>query len=182
MSLSFPARFILCGSMNPCPCGFSTDPTKSCQCNAQQIMKYRSRLSGPLLDRIDLHIDVPAVPIRELARRDGHGEPSASIRERVNAARERQRARYREHPHVHCNAHLATREMKKYCQLGDDAQSTLEAALNRLGLSARAYDRIIKVARTIADLAGMDEIQVDHVSEAINYRTLDRHASDAVSF
>ncbi len=174
MSLQFPARFILCGSMNPCPCGYSTDPTKSCQCGPQQIQKYRNRLSGPLLDRIDLHIEVPAVPIRELARRDGHGEPSEAIRARVNAARDRQRERYSGIPGIHCNAHLETREMKKFCRLDDSSATTLESALNMLGLSARAYDRVIKVARTIADLAGFDEIQVDHISEAINYRTLDR--------
>jgi magnesium chelatase family protein len=174
MSLQFPARFILCGSMNPCPCGFSTDPTKNCECSALQVLRYRSRMSGPLLDRIDLHVDVPAVPVRELARRDGHGEPSEAIRARVNAARARQRARYADIPRVHCNAHLGTREMKKFCHLTDDCAATLENALNLLGLSARAYDRIIKVARTIADLAGGEEIQIDHISEAINYRTLDR--------
>ncbi|MBX7246146.1 MAG: YifB family Mg chelatase-like AAA ATPase [Candidatus Sumerlaeaceae bacterium] len=176
MSLSFPARFILCGSMNPCPCGFSTDPTKNCECLPQQIQKYRNRLSGPLLDRIDLHIDVPAVPVRELAKRDGFGEPSAAIRGRVNAARDRQRHRYHGLKHIHCNAHLGTREVKKFCPMTEEAQTTLESALNLLGLSARAYDRIIKVARTVADLSGVDTIDAEHVSEAINYRTLDRSA------
>lgn len=174
MSMQFPARFILCGSMNPCPCGYATDPTKSCQCAPQQVQKYVNRLSGPLLDRIDIHIDVPAVPIRELARRDGHGEPSADIRARVNAARQRQIERYHGLPGVHCNAHLGTRAVRKFCALGDEAQTTLETALNQLGLSARAYDRIIKVSRTIADLEASDHITVDHISEAINYRTLDR--------
>lgn len=177
MSLSFPARFILCGSMNPCPCGYSTDPTKECQCSPQQVQKYKTRISGPLLDRIDLHIEVPAVPIRELARRDGHGEPSSAIRERVNAARRAQQARYADAPGIHCNAHLTTKMVKKFCHLNDDVQTMLENALNQLGLSARAYDRIIKVARTIADLAGSEMIDTDHVSEAINYRTLDRNTS-----
>ena len=174
MSLQFPARFILCGSMNPCPCGYATDPTRSCQCNPVAVQRYRSRLSGPLLDRIDIHIEVPAVPVRELARRDGQGEPSDAIRARVNAARGRQQARYADVPGVHCNAHLGTREMKRFCRLDDECAATLERALNMLGLSARAYDRIIKVARTIADLGESDDIRVDHISEAINYRTLDR--------
>jgi magnesium chelatase family protein len=156
-------------------CGFATDPTKSCQCTAQQIQKYRSRLSGPLLDRIDLHIEVPAVPIRELARRDWHGEPSEAIRARVEAARELQRQRYREIGGVHCNANLSSREMKKFCRLTDAALATLENAMSMLGLSARAYDRIIKVARTVADLAAHDLIETDHIAEAINYRSLDRN-------
>jgi magnesium chelatase family protein len=174
MSLSFPARFILCGSMNPCPCGYSTDPVRVCKCSPQQIQKYRSRLSGPLLDRIDLHIEVPAVSVAELARRERSGEPSEVIRQRVNAARQRQQARYRELPHLHCNAHLSTRELKKFCPLSDQAQEMLVAALKTLGLSARAYDRIIKVARTIADLAGADTIDTAHIAEAIGYRSLDR--------
>lgn len=182
MSLSFPARFILCGSMNPCPCGYVSDPTKECKCSAQQIQKYVNRISGPLLDRIDLHIDVPAVPIRELARRDGvTGEPSVAIRERVNKARDIQRQRYSGIPDVHCNAHLSTREIRKFCPLTEEAQTTLENALNLLGLSARAYDRIIKVARTIADLGNVETIEVDHIAEAINYRTLDRSAWLAAS-
>lgn len=181
MSLQFPARFILCGSMNPCPCGYIGDVTKECKCTFQQVQKYKTRISGPLLDRIDLHIEVPAVPIRELARSDGHGEPSAAIRTRVNAARTLQQARYADVPGVHCNAHLTTKLMKKFCRLMPDAQSTLELALNSLGLSARAYDRIIKVSRTIADLAGCEMIESDHVSEAINYRTLDRNTSVGVN-
>lgn len=183
MSLQFPARFILCGSMNPCPCGYSTDPTRRCQCPPQLVQKYVNRLSGPLLDRIDLHIEVPAVPVRELARSDAQGEPSARIRERVNAARQRQRARYTGMKGVYCNAHLGSRAMKKFCRLTEDAQTTLENCLAMLGLSARAYDRIIKVSRTIADLAGREDISSDDVSEAINYRTLDRNVSaEGVSF
>jgi len=180
MSLTFPARFILCGSCNPCQCGYLTDTTRACTCNPQQIQKYRSRLSGPLLDRIDLHVDVPAVPIRELARHGAPGEPSAAIRARVCAARELQRARYENIEGVHCNAHLGSREIKKFCQLNEESQATLENAMNLLGLSARAFDRIIKVSRTIADLAGSELIEVDHVSEAIGYRTLDRNSIPGV--
>jgi magnesium chelatase family protein len=176
MSLCFPARFILVGSMNPCPCGYATDPTRACKCLPVQIQKYRNRLSGPLMDRIDLHIDVPAVSVRELARRDGLGESSASIRARVNAARERQRARYAGLPGVYCNGHLSTKQIKRFCPLNDASAATLENALTLLGFSARAYDRIIKVARTIADLAGADEIAAEHIAEAINYRSLDRAA------
>jgi magnesium chelatase family protein len=174
MSLSFPARFILCGSMNPCPCGYSTDPVRVCKCSPQQIQKYRSRLSGPLLDRIDIHIEVPAVQVTELARRDRSGEPSEVIRQRVNAARMRQRVRYADLPHIHCNAHLGTRELKKFCRLSDEAQNMLVTALRTLGLSARAFDRIIKVARTIADLGESDTIESVHIAEAIGYRSLDR--------
>jgi len=174
MSLSFPARFILCGSMNPCPCGYSTDPVRVCKCSPQQIQKYRSRLSGPLLDRIDIHIEVPAVQVTELARRDRSGEPSEVIRQRVNAARMRQRMRYADLPHIHCNAHLGTRELKKFCRLSDEAQNMLVTALRTLGLSARAFDRIIKVARTIADLGESDTIESVHIAEAIGYRSLDR--------
>lgn len=175
MSLKFPARFLLCGSMNPCPCGYLTDPSRECNCPPQQIQKYVNRLSGPLLDRIDLHVDVPAVPIRELVRRGGSSEPSAAIRDRVNAARARQQARYAGLDGIHCNAHLSSREVKQFCRLNDTAQATLERAIDRLGLSARAYDRVLKVSRTIADLAESDEIQAEHVAEAINYRTLDRN-------
>jgi magnesium chelatase family protein len=180
MSLTFPARFILCGSCNPCPCGYLTDTTKQCNCAPQQIQKYRNRLSGPLLDRIDLHVDVPAVPVRELSRPGTPGESSAVIRRRVRGARERQRERYTDLPDMHCNAHLGSREIKKFCTLTEEAQSTLENAMTLLGLSARAYDRIIKVSKTIADLGECDTIDVDHVSEAIGYRTLDRNASPGV--
>lgn len=175
MSLKFPARFLLCGSMNPCPCGYQTDPARECRCSPQQVQKYVGRLSGPLLDRIDLHVEVPAVPVRELARREGGGEPSAAIRERVNAARRIQHRRYEDIPGVHCNAHLSSRDVKRFCILTDEAQRHLEHAIDLLGLSARAYDRILKVGRTIADLAGSDDIQADHVAEAISYRTLDRN-------
>lgn len=180
MSLTFPSRFILVGSSNPCPCGYLTDTTRACQCPPQAVQKYRTRLSGPLLDRIDLHVDVPAVPIRELSRGGAPTETSSVIRDRVTAARERQRIRYTGLTGIHCNAHLASREMKKFCALNDEAQTQLENAMNLLGLSARAFDRIIKVARTIADLAGVDAIETDHVAEAIGYRTLDRNTASEV--
>jgi magnesium chelatase family protein len=175
MALSFPARFILCGSSNPCPCGYFTDPTRACQCPPQAVQKYRNRLSGPLLDRIDLHVEVPAVPVRELSRQGGPpAESSEVVRHRVTLARDRQTARYAGLTGIHCNAHLGSRELRKFCQLDNQAQEELESAMLMLGLSARAFDRIIKVSRTIADLAGRDQITVDDISEAISYRNLDR--------
>lgn len=175
MALNFPARFILCGSSNPCPCGYFTDPTRACQCPPQTVQKYRNRLSGPLLDRIDLHVEVPAVPVRELSRSGGPAaESSAAIRQRVTAARQLQTFRYAGIPGMHCNAHLGSRELRQFCPLDNDAQQELESAMLMLGLSARAFDRIIKVSRTIADLAGRDRITIDDISEAISYRNLDR--------
>ncbi len=173
-SLTFPARFILCGSSNPCPCGYLTDPARACQCPPQAVQKYRNRLSGPLLARIDLHVDVPAVPVRELSREGIPGETSATVRARVIAARQLQNERYHDLPGIHCNAHLGNREVRKFCALTVDAQEELENAMTMLGLSARAFDRIIKVSRTIADLAGRESINFDDISEAISYRTLDR--------
>lgn len=175
MSLSFPARFILCGSSNPCPCGYLTDTVRPCQCGPHQVQKYRARLSGPLLDRIDLHVEVPAVPIRELARNSAPGETSAAIRERVMRARKIQELRFREYPHIHCNAHMGSKEIKKFCPLNLEVQETLEKAMTVFGLSARAFDRIIKVSRTIADLDGAENIDLIHINEAIGYRNLDRH-------
>jgi magnesium chelatase family protein len=177
MTLSFPARFILVGSMNPCPCGYAGDMNRQCSCLPQAVERYRSRISGPLLDRIDLHVDVPAVPVSELAkRRTGAppGEPSAAIRARVEAARERQRVRYADIPGVHCNAHLTGRDLRRFTTMTDEAADTLTLSMERLGLSARAFDRVLKVAKTIADLEGVDTIGVDHVGEAVGYRTLDR--------
>jgi magnesium chelatase family protein len=179
MTLNFPAKFILCGSSNPCPCGYLTDPTRACQCPPQAVQKYRNRLSGPLLDRIDLHVDVPAVPVRELSRQGVPAETSAAVRARVIAARQRQNERYKDLPGIHCNAHLGSKEIRRFCALNEEAQEALEGAMNTLGLSARAFDRIIKVSRTIADLAGEADITFDHISEAISYRTLDRSESIA---
>lgn len=173
MTLTFPARFIFCAAMNPCPCGFLMDERKPCVCSAQQIQRYRSRLSGPMLDRIDLHIEVPPVNFQELRQTTG-GEPSAEIRRRVECAREIQRHRFARRKGVHCNAHMSSRDIKQHCRLTDTGMALLENAMNNLGLSARSYDRILKVARTIADLDGFESIQESHLGEAIQYRTLDR--------
>jgi magnesium chelatase family protein len=173
MSLSFPAQFTLCGSMNPCPCGFLGSSVKECHCTPAMIQKYRMRLSGPLLDRIDLHVEVPQVKIEELAGLGG-GESSALIRERVARARAIQTQRFAALDGHHCNAHMTSRMIRELCPLGPETQSLLERAMKSLGLSARAYDRIIKVSRTIADLAGSDAIAPPHIAEAINYRNLDR--------
>jgi magnesium chelatase family protein len=173
MSVTFPARFMLATAMNPCPCGFFNDPSRECTCTPPLIQRYVSKISGPLLDRIDIHIDMPAVKYREL-RDEAGGDSSDAIRERVVAARQRQLARYQGEK-IHCNAQMSTRQVRKYCDLTPDCERTLEIAVNRLGLSARAHDRILKVARTIADLAGAESISHQHISEAIQYRSLDRN-------
>jgi magnesium chelatase family protein len=173
-SIRYPARFMLVAAMNPCPCGYYGDRTRECQCSPQQVRRYRARLSGPLLDRLDIHLDVPPVPVRELGGEDRQ-ESSAAIRARVTAARERQTARYR-HERVYCNAQLKPRHIKKYCAIGTPAKELLEHAMSRLGLSARAYGRILRVARTIADLADSTAIEPVHVAEAIQYRSLDRRS------
>ncbi|HBF35172.1 TPA: hypothetical protein DDW35_11490 [Candidatus Sumerlaeota bacterium] len=173
MTLTFPARFLFCAAMNPCPCGFLMDARKPCVCNTQQIQKYRSRISGPLLDRIDLHIEVPPVDFQEL-RQASSGEPSAVIRERVESARQIQRHRFAKRPGIHCNAHMTSRDIKHHCQLDSACLTLLETAMNNFGMSARSYDRILKVARTIADLEHSDSIQHPHLGEAIQFRTLDR--------
>jgi magnesium chelatase family protein len=172
MSLTFPARFMLAGAMNPCPCGFLNDAARQCTCTPAMIQRYVSKISGPLLDRIDIHIDVPAVKYREL-RDNAGGETSEQIRNRVIAARQRQLDRY-EGEKIYCNAQMSTRQISKYCQISPDCERLLENAMNRLGLSARAHDRILKVARTIADLEGVEDISTTHISEAIQYRSLDR--------
>ncbi|MGH9407761.1 MAG: YifB family Mg chelatase-like AAA ATPase [Terriglobia bacterium] len=173
MSLTFPARFMLAAAMNPCPCGFFNDPSRECTCTPPMIQRYVSKISGPLLDRIDIHIDMPAVKYREL-RDDSGGDNSAAIRERVGKARDRQLARY-EGEKIYCNAQMSPRQIRKYCDLPPDCERLLESAVNRLGLSARAHDRILKVARTIADLDGAASLASAHISEAIQYRSLDRN-------
>jgi magnesium chelatase family protein len=159
--------------MNPCACGFYGDPTRVCKCTPAQIQRYISKISGPLLDRIDIHIDVPAVKVRELSAQES-GESSAEIRERVVRARKTQQQRFAGE-RVYCNAQMTPRLIRKYCSLDAASQQLLERAIMRWGLSARAYDRILKVSRTIADLEGMEHIAQQHISEAVNYRTLDRN-------
>ncbi len=171
-SLTYPARFMLVAAMNPCPCGFLTDPRQRCSCTPPQIQRYRAKVSGPLLDRIDLQVEVPAVPFRELSTDRPH-ESSAEIRSRVIKARALQRARYRSDG-IACNAQLRPRMVKKYCDVDEPSKRLLELSMQRLGLSARAYTRILKVARTIADLEGNERIESPHVAEAIHYRSLDR--------
>ena len=167
-TMTFPANFMLVAAMNPCPCGFYGDPKRECRCSPNMITKYRNRVSGPLLDRIDIHIEVPAVKYKEMAG-EATGETSEKIRQRVAGARTVQRERF-----GHANARLAPKEMKQHCRLDTDCQELLKMAMTELNLSARAYDRILKVSRTIADLAGSEQIQSDHISEAIQYRSLDR--------
>ena len=171
-SYTYPANFMLVAAMNPCPCGFFGDPSRECRCSRQQIQNYISRISGPLLDRIDLQVEVPAVKYRDLAS-DFAGEPSASIRERVQRARHIQQERFTQ-AQIYCNANMESRHLREFCKVEDAAQELLRVAITQLGLSARAYDRILKVARTIADLAKSTTIEAEHVSEAIQYRSLDR--------
>lgn len=173
MSLTFPASFMLVASMNPCPCGFWCDPTRECRCTPLQIQRYVGRISGPLLDRIDIHVDVPAVRFKELRGAAPAGEASVEIRARVVAARARQRARLRGEG-VFSNAQMSPRLIRRFCRIDGECERLLEQAMARQGLSARAYDRILKVSRTIADLAGADEIGPAHVAEAVGYRSLDR--------
>ncbi len=172
-SVVFPSRFMLVAAMNPCPCGHRGDPRRECRCSPAQIQKYRSRISGPLLDRIDLHVEVPAVRHDDLMRAPG-GEGSGAIRERVVRARARQAERFAGHPHALCNADMGPRDLRKHAPLDRECADMLRHALTELNLSARAYDRILKVSRTLADLEGTDGIGPNHVAEAIQYRTLDR--------
>lgn len=172
-SLRYPAQFMLIAAMNPCPCGYYGDRSRECLCTPQQIHRYRAKLSGPLQDRIDIHIEVPSVPVRELHDDGPTPESSSSIRTRVLEARHRQARRY-SRDGIHTNAQLKPRLMKRYCGLDQAAQELLEQAMTRLGLSARAHGRILRVARTIADLAGSERIDPVHVAEAIQYRSLDR--------
>ncbi len=171
---TFPSRFSLVGAMNPCACGYLGDPTRECRCSPAQIEKYRQRISGPLLDRIDLHVDVPAVDYRELRSESG-GESSGAIRERVEEARQVQLARFVSHPGVMCNADMGSRLVAEFCVLDRAGERTLEQAMEALHFSARAHDRILKVARTLADLEGSRDLREVHVLEAIQYRTLDRN-------
>jgi len=171
-SLTFPSRFMLVSAANPCPCGYYGDGTRTCHCLPMQIQRYMSKLSGPLLDRIDIHVEVPSVSFDDL-HAPPTGEPSSVIRERVTKARAIQRQRF-DGRNIFCNAHMGSKEIKEFCAMDETTRDMLRAGLERLGLSARAYDRVIKVARTIADLIGNEAIRPEHVTEAVQYRTLDR--------
>ena len=172
-TVEFPANFMLVAAMNPCPCGYYNHPTKECTCKPGQVETYLSRISGPLLDRIDLHIETFPIPYEELAQKKP-GEKSADVRERVVKARMIQVKRFADVPGIHCNAQMTAKMIQKYCDLDEQCGLLLKNAMERLGLSARARDRILKVSRTIADLAGSDNIQPEHLAEAIQYRSLDR--------
>lgn len=173
VSLSYPARFTLVAAMNPCPCGHAGDAARACRCDPLTIERYLSRISGPLLDRIDIQLRVPAVRASELSGESGE-EPSAAIRARVEAARERQRRRFAGATGLYANAHMGPRDLRAHCRLDDEAEELLRSAMSRLGLSARAFHRVLKVARTVADLGGEERVGASHVAEAIQYRTLDR--------
>ena len=173
MSVQFPANFMLVAAMNPCPCGYYNHPDRECVCKPGEVQKYLNKISGPLMDRIDLHVEVLPVPYNELSD-TRKGEPSSEIRKRVVKARKIQEERFKDHPGIHSNAQMTTPLLQKYCLLDPQGQEALSNAMRRLGLSARAYDRILKVARTIADLDGSERIQLGHLAEAINYRSLDR--------
>jgi magnesium chelatase family protein len=171
-SFVFPASFMLVGAMNPCQCGYLTDPRKACRCTPNQVHSYRSKISGPLLDRIDIHIEVPAARYQELTSTQP-AESSAQIKERVNKARGIQRERFKGED-IMCNAQMSHKQVRKFCALGKEEGELLKMAMTELNFSARAYDKILKVSRTIADLAGREDIKTEHLSEAIQYRSLDR--------
>ncbi len=193
-SYTYPADFCLIAAMNPCPCGFYGDVYRQCTCSATQVQKYQKRISGPLLDRIDIHVEVPRLSEEELLQA-APGEPSATVRQRVCQARQRQAQRFASPPAtpataspsgqtsastakrsrpLFCNAQMGPQEIRAYCAPTEEVKALLRAAIGQLGLSARAYDRLLKMARTIADLAGEESIQVANVAEAIQYRSLDR--------
>lgn len=172
-SVQFPANFMLVAAMNPCPCGYYNHPDRECVCKPGEVQKYLSKISGPLMDRIDLHVEVLPVAYNELSD-TRRGEPSAEIRKRVISARKIQELRFKDCPGIHANAQMTTKLLQQYCSLDQRSQGALRNAMHRLGLSARAYDRILKVARTIADLEGSENIKYEHIAEAITYRSLDR--------
>jgi magnesium chelatase family protein len=178
VSLSYPARFMLAAAMNPCPCGYYGDLVHDCRCSPLDVERYRSRISGPLLDRIDIHLEVPAVAYGDLVGAQSE-ETSAAIRERVERARALQRHRFRGQPGLYANAHMTARDLRRYCPLSEPVESLLRKAVTRLGLSARAYHRVLKIARTIADLEAAPDLTPAHVGEAIQYRSLDRRKAAA---
>ncbi len=173
MSVTFPSRFMLAGAMNPCPCGFFSSPDRECSCNINSVRKYRNRISGPLMDRIDIHVEAPAVKYDELAKEDRLAESSLEIKKRVDKARTIQHKRYAGTT-IFCNSQIGPKQIRKYARLDDASKNMLKNAVTKLGLSARAHEKIVKVARTIADLDGKESIGVAHVAEAVHYRTLDR--------
>ncbi len=173
VTASFPAKFMLIAAMNPCPCGYFGDRVRTCRCSPQQIRQYQAKISGPLLDRIDLHIEVPSVKYRALSNKET-GESSSTIKERVNKARARQNKRY-EGNGILCNARMTDKQIRTYCSIDEESQGLLEMAIEKLGLSARAMNRILKVSRTIADLENKETVESAHVAEAIQYRSLDRN-------
>jgi magnesium chelatase family protein len=172
-SLSFPARFILVIAYNPCPCGYLGDMKHDCRCTPAQVQRYESKLSGPLLDRIDMHLEVPAVPYKEMSSGNS-GEPSSVIKERVEQARKVQKKRFAQRKNFYCNGQMIPKDLKKFCLLDKGSGKLIEDAVDRLGLSARSYHRILKIGRTIADLDQSEQLQTNHIAEAIQYRRLDR--------
>jgi magnesium chelatase family protein len=172
-SVTYPASFMLVAAMNPCPCGYYNHPEKDCVCGPGIVQKYLNKISGPLLDRIDIHVEVVPVPFRELSSLKP-SEKSEAIRERVIRARQVQEARYQDNKDIHCNAQMSSKLLRQICQISEEGHTLLKTAMEKLSLSARAYDRILKVSRTIADLDGSPDIRTDHLAEAIHYRSLDR--------
>ena len=173
VAVDFPASFMLIASMNPCPCGFYNHPERECTCPPGAVQKYLNKISGPLLDRIDLHVEVTPVPFSELSAMKPQ-ENSAAIREKVLQAREIQEQRYKDNEGVYCNAQMSSKMLKQICVISQPGATLLKAAMEKLNLSARAYDRILKVSRTIADLSLSEDIKPEHLAEAIQYRSLDR--------
>ncbi len=174
VTLTYPSRFLLIAALNPCPCGYLGDSKHQCRCSTTQIQRYRAKLSGPLLDRIDLHVDVPNVDFDDLSK-DGGVETSDEVRVRVMAAREIQIERFKKYRGIFCNSQMGPRLIKKYCAVDRNCENLLRTAIDRLGISARGYHRILKIARTIADIAGLEKIEEGHLAEAIQYRSLDRN-------
>ena len=172
-SVEYPASFMLVASMNPCPCGFYNHPEKDCVCAPGIVQKYLNKISGPLLDRIDIHVEVTPVSYNELSA-ERISEKSVTVRERVIKARDIQEKRYAAKEGVHCNAQINSKQLREFCKIDEAGNQLLKTAMERLGLSARAYDRILKVARTIADLESSENILTNHLAEAIQYRSLDR--------